>query len=80
MQKRLKNTDLVYQPCNTAFSTIINSQWKEKVIKNKKNVFTDECMPMHTQPHDEIINFTGVERTNTEIDVRLFDNANVYMT
>jgi len=35
---------------------------------------------MHTQSHNEIINFTGVERTNTEIDVRLFGSANVYMT
>jgi len=35
---------------------------------------------MHTQSHNEIINFTGVERTNTEIDVRLFDNANAFMT
>jgi len=26
------------------------------------------------------VNFTGVERTNTEINVHLFDNANVYMT
>jgi len=50
------------------------------VIKNKTNIFTDECMLMHTQSHNEIINFTGVERTNTEIDVHLFDNANVYMT
>jgi len=31
-------------------------------------------------PHNEIINFTGVERTNTEINVRFVDNANVYMT
>jgi len=30
--------------------------------------------------HDEIFNFTGVERTNSEIYVHLFDNANVYMT
>jgi len=51
------------------------------VIKNKKrNIFTDEFMPMHTQSHNEIINFTGVERTNTEIYVRLFDNPNVYIT
>ena len=28
--------------------------------------------------HDEIFHFTGVERTNTEIDVYLFDNANDY--
>jgi len=25
-----------------------------------------------------MFNFTGVERTNTEINVRLFDNANDY--
>jgi len=37
-------------------------------------------MPMHKQSHNEIINFTGVERTNTEIKACLFDNANVYMT
>jgi len=48
--------------------------------KQRHMIFTDECMPMHTLPHNEIINFTGVERTNTEINVRLFDNANVYMT
>jgi len=35
---------------------------------------------MHTQSHNEIINFTGVEGTNTEMNVRLFVNANVYMT
>jgi len=29
-------------------------------------IFTDECMPMHTQSHNEIMNFTGVQRTNTE--------------
>jgi len=29
--------------------------------------------------HDEMFTFTGVERTNTEIYVNLFDNANVYM-
>jgi len=28
--------------------------------------------------HDEIFNFTDVERTNTEINVHLFDNANDY--
>jgi len=37
-------------------------------------------MPMHTQSHNEIINSTGVERTNTEIYERLFDNPNVYIT
>ena len=26
-------------------------------------MFTDECTPMHTQSHNEIINFTGVVRT-----------------
>jgi len=24
--------------------------------KHKKNMFTDECTPMHTQSHNEIIN------------------------
>jgi len=28
--------------------------------------------------HDEIFNFTDVERTNTEINIHLFDNANDY--
>ena len=42
-------------------------------------IFTDECMPMHTQSPYEIINFTGVERTDSESNVRLFDNANVYI-
>ena len=37
------------------------------------------CLCIHSL-HNEIINFTGVERTNTEINVRLFDNPNVYMT
>jgi len=39
-------------------------------------------MPMQCthSPHHEIINFTGVERTNNEINVRLFDKVNVYMT
>jgi len=37
------------------------------------------CLCTHSL-HNELINFTGVERTNTEINVRLFDNANVYMT
>jgi len=35
------------------------------------------CLCIHSY-HDEIFNFTGVERTNTEINVRLFDNANDY--
>jgi len=48
--------------------------------KKQRHIFTDECMPMHKQSHNEIINFTGVERTNTEIKACLFDNANVYMT
>jgi len=40
--------------------------------------FTDECMPIvYICAHDEIFNFTDVERTNTEINVPfLFDNAN----
>jgi len=29
--------------------------------------------------HDEILNFTGVERTNNEINAHLFDNVNDYM-
>jgi len=37
------------------------------------------CLCTHS-PHNEIINFIGVERTNIESNVRLFDNANVYMT
>jgi len=37
------------------------------------------CLCTHS-PHNEIINFIGVERTNTESNVPLFDNANVYMT
>jgi len=37
------------------------------------------CQCTHS-PHNEIINFIGVERTNTESNVRLFDNANIYMT
>jgi len=43
-------------------------------------IFTDECMPKYSTHsyHDEISNFTGVERTNTEVNVRLFDNANDY--
>jgi len=28
--------------------------------------------------HDEIFHVTGVQRTNTEIKVNLFDNANYY--
>jgi len=35
----------------------------DKKQTNKKIIFTDECTPMHTQSHNEIINFTGVERT-----------------
>jgi len=53
---------------------------KRKGDKKQRHIFTDECMPMRTQSHNEIINFTGVERTNTEINVRLFENVNVYMT
>ena len=30
------------------------------------------CLCAHSN-HDEIVNFTGVERTNTEISVHLFD-------
>jgi len=26
-------------------------------------ILADECMPMYTSYHDEIFNFTGVERT-----------------
>ena len=37
------------------------------------------CLCTHS-PHNEIISFIGVERTNTESNARLFDNANVYMT
>jgi len=37
------------------------------------------CLCTHSS-HDEIFNFTGVERTNTEINVNLFDNADGYMT
>jgi len=36
------------------------------------------CLCAHSN-HDEIVNFTGVERTNTEINVPLSDNANYYM-
>jgi len=36
------------------------------------------CLCTHSF-YDEIFNFTGVERTNTEINVHLFDNANDYM-
>jgi len=32
------------------------------------------CLCTHSY-HDEIFNFTGVEWTNTEINVHLFDNA-----
>jgi len=35
---------------------------------------------VHTHSfHGEIFNFTDVERTNTEINVQLFDNANDFM-
>jgi len=40
---------------------------KRKGDKKQRHIFTDECMPMYTQSHNEIINFTGVERTNTGI-------------
>jgi len=30
--------------------------------------------------HDEIFNFTGADRTNTEINVHLLDNTKDYMT
>jgi len=33
---------------------------KRKGDKKQKNILTDECMPMHTQSHNEIINFIGV--------------------
>jgi len=39
-------------------------------------ISTDECMPTHS--YDEIFNFRGVERTNTEMNVHLFHNANDY--
>jgi len=35
------------------------------------------CQCTHSY-HDEIFNFTGVERTNNEIKVHSFDNANDY--
>ena len=35
------------------------------------------CLCTHSY-HDGIFNFTGVERTNTEINVHLFDNGNDY--
>ena len=35
------------------------------------------CLCTHSF-HDEIFNFTGVERTNTEINAHLFDNGNDY--
>jgi len=37
------------------------------------------CLCTHSF-HDEIFNFTGVERKNSEINVHLSDNPNVYMT
>jgi len=50
------------------------------VIKTKAHDFLQmsACLCTHSF-HDEIFNFTGVERTNTKINVHLFDNANYYM-
>jgi len=54
---------------------------EKNVIKNKDTLYLQmsACLCTHSF-HDQIFNFTGVERTNTEINVHLFDNANVYMT
>ena len=35
------------------------------------------CLCTHGY-HDEILNFTGVQRTKIEINVHLFDSANDY--
>ena len=42
-------------------------------------IFIDECMTCTHSQYDEIFNFTGVDRTNIEINVHLLDNTNDYM-
>jgi len=73
---------LAYQPCNTTFNTIINSlvKRKDKAIKTKTDTWhlqMSACLCTHGY-HDEILNFTGVQRTKIEINVHLFDSANDY--
>jgi len=55
--------------------------WKEMTrwLKNKDTWYFRLVHACTHSYHDEILNFTGVERTNNEINAHLFDNVNDYM-
>jgi len=45
--------------------------------KKLRHDIYSKCMPVYTtHSYHEIFDFTGVERTNIEINIHLFDNAN----
>jgi len=50
---------------------------KYKVMKKQRQVIFLQMSGCHCTHsfHDEIFNFTGVERTNTEINIQIFDNG-----
>jgi len=47
--------------------------------KKLRHDIYSKCMPVYTtHSYHEIFDFTGVERTNIEINIHSFDNANDY--